>query len=91
MVDWEGNIVEERHRERVIVEDLPDDMEMSAAAVIGAAESQVIDANFERIDDASWPLDSDPIHSQEQESLSNTLSATRADSELMILIGATTR
>jgi hypothetical protein len=80
MMDWQGNIVEERHRERILVEDLPENEDMSAAAMIGAVESQEIDRNFERIEDSSWPLEHDSHHYRDQQTLSRVLSARCADS-----------
>jgi hypothetical protein len=43
MVDWEGNMIEKRHRDPMFLEEVPDDLAMASALQIGAAEAAAID------------------------------------------------
>jgi hypothetical protein len=43
MVDWEGNMIEKRHRDPILLEEVPDDLAMASALQIGAAEAAAID------------------------------------------------
>ena len=47
MIDWEGNMIEPRHRTRIIVDELPDANDaMIASVTISAIESKTIDDNI---------------------------------------------
>jgi hypothetical protein len=43
MVDWEGNMIEKRYRDPILLEEVPDDLVMASALQIGAAEGAAID------------------------------------------------
>ena len=90
MLDWEGNLVEEQHRQRVLFSDLPEDQSVAAAAVIGAVEHDMIDRNFGVMDDAGSLPDHGPSSDQSGDALLDELSARLADSQFMQSIGATT-
>ena len=92
MVDWEGNMIEKQHRRQILLSDVPEDIDMSAAAVISAVETSAIDSNLERLGDA-W-LDHDTpddrvSHIDDPQALCNALSARATDSHFMTSIGAT--
>jgi hypothetical protein len=56
MPDWEGNLIEEKHRKRIILSDIEDDTAMAASVKIGSVETRLVDQAFERdLDDFERP------------------------------------
>jgi hypothetical protein len=54
MLDWEGNMVEKRHRSQIMLSDVPEDVALAASAVhVSSIETTAIDAILQRSDDAS--------------------------------------
>lgn len=105
MVDWEGNMIEAKHRTRILMEDIPDvdtdDM------VISALESMRIDSTFENLEPIGMDEDyaecvgaaaeTDTVHvvlsevdaNLNQVSLSEKLQERLKASEYAISVGAT--
>ena len=42
MLDWQGQLVNKEYRQRILISDIPDDTNMSAAMEIGLVESNVV-------------------------------------------------
>jgi len=96
MLDWEGNMVEPKHRVRVLLSEVQEDPIMSVGAIISAVETLAIDRNYEQLEEPRWfeerEIEADgvevsPIYDQER--LSEKLSDKAADSHFMMSIGAT--
>ena len=48
MLDWQGEMVERRYRQQVLLSSVNVDVAMVVSLDIGAMEASVIDANLER-------------------------------------------
>ena len=42
MLDWQGNLKDERDRQRILLQDVPEDVNMSVVSYIGHVETQAI-------------------------------------------------
>jgi hypothetical protein len=51
MLDWEGNMIERRHRSQILLSDVRDDSVFAASVEISSVESNAIDALLQRSDD----------------------------------------
>jgi hypothetical protein len=57
MVDWEGNMIEQCHRNPILLEEVPENLAMALALQIGAAEAAAIDGMISEPDDSGDELD----------------------------------
>jgi hypothetical protein len=57
MVDWEGNMIEQRHRNPILLEEVPEDIAMASALQIGAVEAAAIDGLMSEPADSGDELD----------------------------------
>ena len=42
MLDWQGNMIDERHRERILLADVEEDLTMAASVQICTAEANLV-------------------------------------------------
>jgi len=83
MLDWEGNMVEEQHRQRIVLDEIPTNDEMSAGATICHAESNKIDRLIE-----SNLSSSDCDHTPPGD-LAELLEERARDGKFMMSVGST--
>ena len=96
MLDWEGNMVEERYRLRIILSDAPEDKEMASAAAIISVETEAIDRNLQERYEAFWPdiapeqngIEVSSIY--DQQTMCSKMEEQAANSHFKMSIGATT-
>lgn len=86
MTDWEGNMVEEKHHVRILLSEVSEDQEMSAAAVISSAKNKVINLNLDHqyYNSVFTSVSHDPC---DVESLSTCLNEKLTESQFKMTVG----
>jgi hypothetical protein len=91
MLDWEGNMVVKEDQKEVLLSEIPEDTEISAASVIGALETARIEQVLEqscdlRPEDLMIPNEVSPVFDPER--MCATLEAKASESHFKMSIGA---
>jgi hypothetical protein len=94
MLDWEGNLMDKKDRVEVLLSQVPEDQEMSAAAVISDVEARAIDKNLKEgpslVSDNGYdwvPNEVSPIYDPDH--LCYALQAKAEESHFKASIGST--
>jgi hypothetical protein len=85
MLDWEGNMIEEHHRHKIILDDIPVNEDMALGASISHVESKLID----KLIDANDSSKSTQPNNQDKGDLAEQLEQRAKDGKFMMSIGST--
>ena len=93
MLDWEGEMVEKKHRKRILLSEIEEDVAMCSAAAISAAEVREVNRLMPKEGLISSTRSESPTSTvspiYDQDHLCSLLSERAQDSQFMMSIGST--
>lgn len=89
MLDWEGNMIEESDRNMILLKEIPEDHEMSVAAMISSAETTAIDMIYEEITGPEETIHDHQSHMSDPVALRDKLVEQACLGHFMTSIGST--